>query len=304
MDKLTSMEVFTRIAKAGNFVAAAKEMGISRAMATKHIMRLENNLGIRLFNRTTRRLSLTEVGTAYLERCLQILDEIEETELAVTQLQTEPKGTLKISSPPFFGTHHLAPAIADYLRVYPDVKFNLILQGGIVDLVEEGLDLSIRFDELSDSSLIARRLASSRLIVCGAPAYIEKFGTPKVPEDLQQHNCLVNWGLPPGDTWKFKKYGKETIVKVTGNFQANAADAARLTAINGMGLTILPTYMIGKDLQKGSLQVVLKEFEPPSRPIFILYPHRRHLSTKVRTFVDFVCERLQPQPYWDDWMDK
>lgn len=300
MDKLTSMQVFTRVARAGSFVAAANEMGISRAMATKHIMQLENNLGIRLFNRTTRRLSLTEVGTAYLERCLQILDEIEETELAVTQMQTEPRGTLKISSPPFFGTYHLAPAIADYIKRFNDIKFNLIFKGGMVDLIEEGLDLAIRVGELSDSSLIARRLANSRLVVCGAPSYMEKFGSPTVPEDLQQHNCLVNWGLPPGDAWKFKIKGKEIIIKVTGNFQANVADAARLAAINGMGLTILPTYMIGKDLQKGKLRVTLQEFEPASRPICAVYPHRRHLSAKVRTFVDFICERLQPKPYWDD----
>lgn len=299
MDKLTSMLVFTKVAKAGSFIGAAKELGISRAMITKHIMQLENNLGVRLLNRTTRRLNLTEVGTAYLERCLQILDEIAETELAVTQLQTEPRGVLRISSPPFFGTHHLALAVADFTKNYPDVKFDLLLQGGVVDLIEEGLDLAIRLDELRDSSLIARRLARSRMVVCAAQAYLEKFGVPAVPEDLSGHNCLVNWGLPPGDAWKFIRGGEEKTIKVSGNLQTNVADAVRLATIDGMGLAVLPTYMIDKDLQDGNLQVLLKEFERPSGDIYAVYPHRKHLSAKVRTFVDFLCDRFQPRPYWD-----
>lgn len=304
MDKLTSMQVFTKVAKAGSFIGAAKELGISRAMATKHIMQLENTLGIRLFNRTTRRLNLTEVGTSYLERCLQILDELEEMELAVTSLQTEPRGVLKISSPPFFGTHHLTRAIADYVKNYPDVKFNLQLQGGVVDMIEEGLDLSIRLDELGDSSLIARRIARSRMVVCGSPSYLKEHGEPKVPEELQDHNCLVNWGLPPGDTWKFSKNNKESVIRVFGNLQSSVADAVRVAAVEGIGLTILPTYMIGRDLQTGKLQVVLSEFEGPLGNINIVYPHRKHLSAKVRTFVDFLCDRLQPLPYWDDWMEQ
>ena len=156
MDKLTSMVVFTKVAKAGSFASAAKELGLSRAMATKHVMQLENSLGIRLLNRTTRNLSLTEVGAVYLERCLQILDDIEETELAVTRLQTEPRGTLKVNSAPFFGAYHLAPAIAAYHEIFPDVNVELILQAGYVDLIEEGFDLAIHLDDLHDSSLIAR----------------------------------------------------------------------------------------------------------------------------------------------------
>lgn len=304
MDKLTSMRVFTKVAKTGSFAAAAKELGISRAMATKHIMHLENTLGVRLLNRTTRRINLTEAGTAYLDRCLQTLDDIEETELAITQLHSEPRGTLKISTPPFFGTFHLAPAIAAYLKRYPDVTIEVTVQGGIVDLIEEGLDMAIRLGQLVDSSLIARKLASSRLVVCGSPDYLKEHGAPETPHDLKKHNCLVNWSQQPQDKWRFTgPDGKEISVKVSGLMQANTADPLRLAAVNGLGLVLMPTYMVGQDLHKGRLQALLPAYEPPSLDIHAVYPHRKHLSAKVRTFVDLLYDRLQPTPYWDNWMN-
>lgn len=303
MDKLTSMIVFTKVAKAGSFAAAAKEIGLSRAMATKHVMQLENGLGVRLLNRTTRHLSLTEVGVVYLERCLQILDDIEETELAVTRLQTEPRGVLKVTATPFFGAYHLAPAIAAYEAVYPDVGAELVLQAGYVDLVEEGFDLAIHLDELRDSSLIARKLGISQRVVCGAPTYFGKRGKPKVPEDLKSHNCLVNSTLPPRDQWQFNEPGgsKPTIIKVSGTMESNAADALRMAAIHGLGLVLLPTYMVGQDIRKGRLQAVLTDHVPAHLEIHAVYPHRKHLSAKVRTFVDFLNERFSPKPYWEDW---
>lgn len=304
MDKLTSMLVFTKVAKLNSFAEAAKELGISRAMATKHVMQLENSLGVRLINRTTRRLSLTEVGMVYNERCIQLLDDIEELELAATQLQTEPRGKLKISAPPFFGAFHLAPVVADYLQIYPDIKVDLIVQGGTVDLIEEGIDLAINVGELNDSSLISRKIASSRRVVCGAPKYFEQHGVPMHPNELREHNCLVNWSIPPRDTWRFLETdGTRTTVKVKGTLQANIADVVRLAAINGLGLILLPTYIVGQDLQKGRLKAVLTEFEPMPLEIYAMYPHRKHLSAKVRTFVDFLYDRLQPRPYWESWMD-
>lgn len=304
MDKLASMNVFTKVAKAGSFAAAAKELNISRAMATKHVMQLENSLGIRLLNRTTRQLSLTEVGNAYFERCLQILDDIEENELAVTHMQTEPRGTLKVASPPFFGTYHLAPAISEYLRHYPDVNVELLLQGGTVDVIEAGLDLAIHLGELAESSLIARKLATSRQVVCGAPDYFVGHGVPKTPNDLKTHNCLFNWSWPQKDHWQFRDpEGKKIIIRVGGNLQANVSGALRLAAINGLGLVMLPTYMAGHDLRKGRLQAVMTEYEPATLDINAVYPHRKNLSAKVRTFVDFLYDRFQPRPYWDDWMD-
>jgi DNA-binding transcriptional LysR family regulator len=303
MDKLTSMIVFTKVAKAGSFAAAAKELNLSRAMATKHVMQLENSLGVRLLNRTTRNLNLTEVGAVYLERCLQILDDIEETELSVTRLQTEPRGTLKLNATPFFGAYHLAPAIAAYTEIYPDVNVELVLQAGYVDLIEEGFDLAIHLDSLPDSSLIARKLGSSQRVVCGAPAYFQKRGIPETPNDLKKHNCLVNSSLPPRDQWQFSEpeSGKTTVVKVDGTMEANVADALRMAAISGLGLVLLPTYMVGQDLRKGRLQAVLTDYIPAPLEIHAVYPHRKHLSAKVRTFVDFLHERFQPTPYWEEW---
>lgn len=302
MDKLTSMKVFARVAKHGSFAAAAKELGISRAMATKHVMHLENALGVRLLNRTTRKINLTEAGAAYLERCLQILEDIEETELAVTQLHSEPQGLLRISTPPFFGTFHLAPTIAAYLRQYPKVRVDLMVCGGLVDVVAEGLDLAIRLGEQPDSSLIARRLASSPRVVCGSPDYFERHGKPRHPHDLRRHNCLINWGFEPHDNWKFTDIDGDTItVKVSGNLQANTADPLRLAAIHGLGLVVLPTYIVGQDLSKRRLEAVLQDYNLPPMDIYAVYPHRRHLSAKVRTFLDFLAERLHPVPYWEKW---
>ncbi len=302
MDKLTSMLVFTKVAKAGSFAAAAKELGLSRAMATKHVMQLENGLGIRLLNRTTRNLNLTEVGAVYLERCRQILDDMEEMELAVTRLQTEPRGLLKVSATPFFGSYHLIPAISAYMEVYPDVHVDLTLQTSYVDLIEEGFDLAIQLDELQDSSLIARSLGTSQRVVCGSPAYFKKFGTPKSPEELRNHNCLVNLSLAPRDQWQFNIPGGETMtIKVQGTLQANVADALRIAALSGLGLVILPTYMVGQDIRKSRLQAVLTEYVPAPLEIQAVYPHSKHLSAKVRTFGDFLHDRFHPKPYCDEW---
>lgn len=319
MDKLTSMRVFTKVAKAGSFAAAAKELGLSRAMATKHVMQLENGLQIRLLNRTTRHLSLTEVGTVYLERCLQILDEMEEMEIAVTKLQTEPRGTLKVSATPFFGSYHLMPAISAYMEMYPEVHVELVLQAGYADLIEEGFDLAIYLDELRDSSLIARRLSSSQSVVCASPSYFKKHGKPKTLEDLRHHNCLISSILPPKDQWTFHDPNENNIagttgdkaktkqgitVKVTGTLYANVADALRSGALSGLGLALLPTYMVGQDIRRKRLEAALTNYVLPPVQIHAVYPHRKHLSAKVRTFVEFLHERFHPTPYWEEWEKK
>ncbi|MCI0399874.1 MAG: LysR family transcriptional regulator [Gammaproteobacteria bacterium] len=301
MDKLTSMKVFTHIAKAKTFAGAAEHLGMSRAMVSKHVLRLENSLGVRLLNRTTRRLSLTEVGTAYYERCVQILAEVEETELSVTQLNSEPRGTLKILSPTSFGTFHLAPAIADFIVLYPDMKVELTLNDRPIDLAEEGLDLAIRVGKLPDSSLIARLLAPTRMVVCGSPEYLKRHGEPKDPQDLTHHNCLLYSYRSPPDEWDFNISGRLCSVRVSGSLKSHVGDALRLAAIHGLGLILQPTYMVGQDLQLGRLQAVLADFQPTAKDIYAIYPHRRHLSKKVRAFVEFLQARFQPTPYWDNW---
>lgn len=288
MDKLTGMNVFVRVAKAGSFAGAARDLGISRAMATKHVMQLENNLGTRLFNRTTRSLSLTEAGASYLGRCRQVLTDIEEMEEAITHLQSEPRGRIKISAPHYIGAAHIAPALAEFLSLYPDLSVNMMLQGAPGDLVDEAIDIAIVLGALDDTSLIARKLASSPLVVCGSPDYFAKYGVPEKPEDLVEHSCLVNWAIPPRNQWQFRGNGNVIEVKVSGRMQANAADPIRIAADKGLGLLMLPSYIVGRDIEKGKLQVVLGDYMGLPLDINAVYPHRKFLSAKVRLFLNFL----------------
>jgi molybdate transport repressor ModE-like protein len=300
MDKLTSMKVFSAIVQAGSFSAAAREMNISRAMATKHVQYLEDLLGTRLLNRTNRRLKLTEAGQAYRERCARILTDIEETERAVTELNARPGGTLKLTAPTSFGTFYLVPAINDYALLHPEVKVQLALNDQLLDPVAEGLDLVVRVGRLKDSNLIARRLASSRVAVCGAPAYFLKHPIPQTPEDLAGHNCLLYTEREPKDEWEFTRPGGGTYtVQVAGDFEASNADAARMAALGGRGLVQLPSYVVGADIKRGRLQAVLHDHEPEQVPIHVIYPHRRHLSATVRTFVDFLMARFEDRQGWE-----
>lgn len=295
MDKLTSMSVFVRVAKAGSFAGGASELGISRAMATKHIMQLEGSLGTRLFNRTTRSLSLTEVGTSYLERCQQVLLDVEEMEAAVTHLQSEPRGVLKISAPPVIGATHITRAVAEFLKLHPDLSVDMILQSSTGDLIDEGIDVAIYLGDLDDTSMVARKLASSPMVVCASPEYLEKYGEPKTPEDLYHHSCLINWASTPRNKWRFKgKIGYITI-NVTGRMQSNVADANRIAAINGLGLVMLATYVVGRDIEKGKLVPVLENYVLPPLDIHAVYPHRKYLSAKVRRFLDFLQVWLAPR---------
>jgi len=294
MDKLKGMNVFVRVAKAGSFAGGARDMDISRAMATKHIMQLESNLGTRLFNRTTRSLSLTDAGISYLERCQQVLVDIEEMEAAVTHLQTEARGILKLSAPPVLGATYVARALAEFLKQQPDLQVDMTLHGGYSDLIDEGTDIAIVLGDLEDTSLIARKLTSYPLIVCGAPSYFEEQGIPKTPEDLKEHSCLVNWAILR-DEWHFRGATGDKIIKVSGRMQANVADPLRIAAINGLGLVMLPQYIVGRDIQKGKLEVVLQNYSRAPLSVHALYPHRKYLSTKVRMFLEFLQQWLQKQ---------
>ena len=295
MDKLTGMSVFVRVAKAGSFAAGASEMGISRAMATKHIMQLEGSLGTRLFNRTTRSLNLTDVGASYLERCQQVLLDIDEMEAAVTHLQTEPRGVLKISAPPVIGATHITRAVAEFLKIHPDLKVDMILQSSPIDLIDEGIDIAIYLGDLDDTSMVARKLASSSMVVCGSPDYLARHGIPYTPEDLYNHSCLINWASSPRSKWKFKGKSGYTTINVSGRMQSNVADANRIAAVNGLGLVMLATYVVGRDIEKGKLIPVLENYTLPPLDIHAVYPHRKYLSAKVRRFLDFLQLWLQPR---------
>jgi len=295
VDKLTSMNVFVRVAKAGSFAGGARELDISRAMATKHIMQLESSLGTRLFNRTTRSLSLTDVGASYLERCQQVLLDVEEMEAAVTHLQTEPRGVLKISAPPVIGATHITRAIAEFLKIHSDLTVDLILQSSPGDMIDEGIDIAIYLGTLDDTSMVARKLASSSMIVCGAPAYFERYGIPEKPEDLLNHSCLVNWASAPRNKWHFKSDSGNSTILVNGRMQANVADALRLAAIEGLGLVMLASYVVSRDIEKGKLKAVLENYTLPPLDIHAVYPHRKYLSAKVRRFLEFLQNWLGPK---------
>jgi DNA-binding transcriptional LysR family regulator len=301
MDKLGSIRVFLAIAASGSFAEAARDVGISRAMASKHIGRLEDDLGVRLLNRTTRSVSLTEAGAAYRDRVRDIVDDLDETEQSIAQLSSEPRGTLRVLAPTSFGSFHLARAVADYQRQYPAVSVDFVLTERPRDLVEEGLDLAIRIGALEESSLVARKLAQARVVVCASPGYLAERGRPRRPEELEDHNCLIYSARIPLGEWPFTIDGKPVSLKVSGSLRSSIGDAIRVAAIQGCGLAQLPTYMVGLDIMAGRLEPVLEVFEPPPRPIHAVYLHRRHLSAKVRTFVAFLAERFYPNPYWEQW---
>ena len=304
MDRLTSMRVFAAVARLGSFAAAAEELDISNTMCSKFVRDLESNLGARLINRTTRQLSLTEVGSTYHKKVIDILTEVEEAEQCVSELQNEPVGTLRIMSLPSFGSFHIARAIKGYKQQYPKVAIELNLSDDFDNLVDRGMDLAFRVGELEDSSVVALKISSSRLIVCASPEYLKENGTPQTPEALQEHVCLVtsnNVIFTPH--WTFNIDGVETAMDIKSNYlTSNIADSLRVAAINGSGLIQLPTYMIGLDIQSGRLVPVLEKFEPKPLPINLVYAHRKHMSLKVRSFVDYMQGYFETPPYWDKWM--
>lgn len=301
MDTLSNIKAFVQVVEAGSFALAAERLNISRAMVSKHVQQLEDRLGVRLLHRTTRRLSLTEAGTAYYERCGAVLDALDEADVAAAQLALTPKGTLKVNAPVAFGTRHLYPAIAEYLRSYPEVKLDLTLQDEQVDLVKEGVDMALRVGQLGDSSLVARRLAPARLAVCGSPDYFAKYGVPRTPEDLKRHNCLGYAYSEFPETWHFTGRDGEHAIQISGNMRANNGEVLRAAAIDGLGIALQPTFIVGDDLKAGTLQAVLSHYTPEEFSIYAVYPSRRHQSVKLRMFIDFLINRFGPEPYWDEW---
>jgi DNA-binding transcriptional LysR family regulator len=304
MDSLTSMKVFCAVVDNGSFAAAAGKLRLSRAMVTKHVMNLENHLNIRLLNRTTRRLSLTEGGAGYYERCTQILNELEDAEAQARQASAEPRGTLRINAPYSFATAHVAPFLPEFLASHPDLKLDISLNDRFVDLVEEGFDVAVRVAAtLPESSLVARKLAPCRMVVCGTPDYFQRHGEPKTPADLERHNCLSHPFSASQGSWVFTcADGHRHAVKANGSIRANSGDALRSAALGGIGVVLLPTFMVGEELNDGRLKSVLMDCQTQESAVYAVYPSRRHLSAKVRAFVDFLARKYGPEPYWDGWL--
>lgn len=301
MNNLTEIATFVSVVEAGSFTAAAEKLGLSRAAVSKSVSRLEYRLGARLLNRTTRTLSMTEAGATLFHRSRQGLAEIEEAALEVNHLQSEPRGTLRISGPVYFGARHLAPVLSEYLATHPAVEAHVQLDDHLIDIVEEGFDLAVRVTVLEDSSLVSRRLAPCRSVVCASPDYWSRNGVPTRPEDLVTHNCFIYSNLPSPNIWRFlDSGGDEVAVQVRGNLRFNNTEMACAAVLQGIGVVQVPTFYIGNELGEGSLVPVLTEYRVPREAsVYAVYPAREHLPPKVRSFIDLLAKRFGPEPYWD-----
>jgi DNA-binding transcriptional LysR family regulator len=292
MDRLTSLTVFAQITEAGGFSAAARRLNMSTTMVSNHIQALEERLGARLLNRTTRRVSLTDVGRAYYERCRRILVELEEADQAAGLLQTTVRGTLRL----YVGVHimpFIAPVVVEFLERHPEASVDLNSGERNVDMVEEGLDLAIRAVQPADANVILRRLASWHHILCCAPSYIDKHGAPRRLDDLARHNCLRFSLYPFGDEWHFTGPGEAQVsVKVAGNLVTNNASVLRSSALAGQGIVMAPTFIGAEDLKAGRLVRLLPDHRAVDFAINATYPTRHHLSTKVRSFLDLAAEHM------------
>ena len=303
MDRYSGMAVFVKVVETSSFAATARHLGMSPAMVSRHIQLLEERLGARLLNRTTRRVSPTEVGQIYHERCLRILSELEEADRAASELQSVPRGRLRVTAPMTFGIRHLAPMMADYLRIYPEVAIDLSLDDRCVDLLEEGFDLAIRVGTLADSSLIARRLTLAEMVLCASPDYLKQHGVPKTPRDLEHHNCLAYAFSHSRTEWRFiGPGGTEETIPVSGRFVANNGDALRIIAREAIGVTVAPRFVVEEEMKAGHLVRLLPEYRTAAFPVHAVYPHSRYLSAKARTFVDFLVSSFsrsspdEPEP--------
>lgn len=299
MDKLLAMRTFRRVVELGGFSAAARDLDLSNAGVSKHVKDLEQALGTALLTRTTRKVAATEAGRGYYERCVRILDEVEEAELALTVLNAAPRGRLRVNAPMSFGLLHVAPLIAPFHDRCPEVRLDLSLNDRRVDLVQEGFDVGLRIRaRLEDTSLVARRVCAIRTALVAAPAYLARRGVPTSPDDLADHVLLAYSLNEDPDCWRFRRGAETAEIDIVPEVLANSGLALRAPVLAGVGLTLTPTFTVGDDLRSGRLTRVLPEWETPGYSLFVMYPPSRHLAPKVRAFVDFLSEAFRTPP-WD-----
>jgi DNA-binding transcriptional LysR family regulator len=283
------MQAFVQVVDSGSFAGAAKRLAASPAAVTHHVQALEDRLGVQLLNRTTRRLSLTEVGRTFYQHSAQILAQVEEAERSATLLQTTPRGLLRLNTSEGIA-RVVMPLIAEFTAAHPEMSFDVVLTDRMVDMVEGGFDLALRAGPLPDSSLISRKLALGKLILCAAPDYLARRGAPQRPEDLAGHNCLIYQML--GNEWRFNGRAGDVAVAVSGNLRSNSLEAVRRAALSGQGIGLLAAVVVAEDLQKGALVRLLPEYDANEVVIQAVYPASRHLSVKTRSFLDFLAQRM------------
>lgn len=297
LNPITDLEIFARVAAAGNMSAAGRDMGLSPAVVSKRISHMEDRLGARLFQRTTRQLKLTETGQGFYDRIVGILRDINDAEAFVSELNAKASGTLRITAPPGFSRRHIAPHLAGFLQHHPDLNLELHLSDSIVDIVAEGIDLAVRVAELDDSSLVARKLAPCHRVICASPDYLARHGTPQTLADLAKHNCLAV-GFNP--VWRLHGPEGQVTVKVLGNLRSNSSDVIHEALLSGLGIGMRSTWNVAEDLKSGRLRIALPEYHESARlGVYAVYPCRQYVPAKLRVFVDFLAQLYGPEPYWD-----
>ncbi len=294
MDRLTSLTAFVRVVDTGGFSAAGRRLNMSTTMVSNHVQALEERLGVRLLHRTTRKVSLTEIGKAYYDRCIQILADIEQADDIAGAMQSAPRGTLRI----YTATHvvqFIAPVVSEFLAAYPEVKVDLSMGEGTIDLIEEGFDVAIRLTPPPDSSLIVRSLATWRHVLCCSHGYIETHGRPEQLSELAERNCLRHMNYPY-DEWRFvDRKGTPASVRISGRLVCNSGETLRRAALDGIGIALAAGFLVHDDLESGRLVRLLPEYRPIEFSMIAVYPHRHHLSAKVRTFIDMLVHHASEQ---------
>ena len=292
MDRLAAIQVFAQVVESGSFAKAAERLGLSTSATSRHVAELEAHLQTRLLNRTTRRVSLTESGRAFHERAVQLLADLDEAEQEAASAAVEPRGVIRLTTAVNFGARHVAPAIAAFLARHREVKFDVSLSDRIIDLVEEGFDLAIRIGTAGPHNVVARKLGETRIVPCASPDYLKAHGTPKKPEDLAAHNCFTYEYALARHLWP------DRPLRVSGNLHSNNSDLLAEAAARGAGIVIAPAFVVGPEIRAGRLVPLLQDFAPPPLPIYAVYPSRKHLSAKVRRFVDFLVEHFAGAQDW------
>jgi|CXWL01.1.fsa_nt_gi DNA-binding transcriptional LysR family regulator len=300
MDRLENMNAFVHVVEAGSISAAADRMNVAKSVVSRRLKELEEHLGVELFHRTTRQMNLTDTGRAFYQQCVRILEDVLEAEHAMSQFHGALKGSLKVAMPLSFGLMHLGPAIHEFLQLHPDIEFNLDLNDRQVDLLAEGFDLAIRIANLSDSSLIARRLSPIQAVMCASPTYLERMGMPQTPQQLIHHRCLVYNLISNFDHWDlYDDDGQLTSIKIVPYLKASNGEFLRDAAVAGLGIVLMPTFIVYQEIERSALIPLLTEFHASQLTAYAIYPQTRHLSQRVRALVDFLVKRFEGTPYWD-----
>jgi len=305
MNRFENMDTFIRVVEAGSISAAADRLGVAKSAVSRRLKELEKHLGVELFHRTTRQMNLTDTGRAFYHQAVRILDDVLEAEIATSQAHGTLKGSLKIALPSSFGLMHMGTVINDFLKEHPQVEFDLDFNDREVDLIQEGFDLAIRIANLPDSSLIARRFAPVKTVICASPDYLKQMGTPRSPDDLIEHQCLVYSLLRDFEYWHLTDArGNEIKTRIHPYLKASTGEFLRDAAVEGRGIIHVPTFIAYKEIESGALVPLLNEYSTSQINAYAIYPQTRHLSQRVRTFVDFLVKRFEGTPYWDLCLDK